>query len=558
MIHIIASLAVLLSPAQALKCPVMGGPVAKNSSFVEYKGASFGFCCPGCQETFVGSPETHIAKRRLAGDTVGVSLFDPVTRKRLDLTKAQATSDFEGLRYPFAREEDRRSFELNPKRFVAPAKEALFCPVGREAIPTHSKASDYRDHDGVRWYFCCAGCDDSFVKDPAKYLDAEALSKIRALSVALHETPSAQSAAKVVTKVEFGKYQAELRVPEEGLYAGEEIDVEFRVVDTTAKDPVEPGFKGVGGIAANAVLTMPSMQGMPPARPNVHREGVPGDYGIELFFPHGGDYQIDLALDIPGAGKKEISFFVDVRDERPASAAKVQPYRLDVVDWPAHAKAGSPTKLRLRVVESKTGQVQKDFDIAHEKRFHLLIASKDLNWFLHEHPEMAPDGTWEIPLAFPAGGEYWVYGDVAPTGKGSRVLVAKVEVHGEAPTWNTRLTPSRSAVDGGLRGELSTLEPIEVGRKAVVQVKLFEDASGKPATDTVKWLGAAGHMMIFHQDGQTVVHSHPSEDPESEALVRQGVMRFTGRFPKPGLYKVYAQFDWRGAIRTLGFALEVK
>lgn len=65
-------------------------------------------------------------------------------------------------------------------------------------------------------------------------------------------------------------------------------------------------------------------------------------------------------------------------------------------------------------------------------------------------------------------------------------------------------------------------------------------------------------MMIFHEDGQTVVHSHPAENEENAAQVKQGMVHFTGRFPKPGLYKVYAQFDWRGAVRTLGFAIEVK
>lgn len=89
-------------------------------------------------------------------------------------------------------------------------------------------------------------------------------------------------------------------------------------------------------------------------------------------------------------------------------------------------------------------------------------------------------------------------------------------------------------------------------------MKLTDAKTGKPAGDTVKWLGAAGHMMIFHQDGQTVVHSHPAEDKESEALVKEGVVHFSGRFPKPGVYKVYAQFDWHGAVRTLGFAIEVK
>ncbi len=557
---IIALAAVALGQGSALKCPVMGSAVAANSPVVEYNGARYTFCCGGCDVNFAKAPQDFLKKQASAGNTVGTFLFDPVSRMRLDLAKAKTTADFEAIRYPFENEANKAKFLASPKKFAtAPAKEALYCPVGKEAVPTYSKASDYVDHNDVRWYMCCAGCGGPFEKDPKKYLvpgiekyiqDAKALKQ----GAAHHEA----SPTDVVTKVKFGKYEAELRIPEGGLFAQEETDVEFRVVDTTQKDAVEDGFKGVGAIEATAVMTMPSMAGMPEAKPEVHREGVPGDYGVVLFFPHGGDYKIALTLNIPGQGKHEIAFVVDVKDERPASASKPQPYELKVIDWPAHAMAGQPTNLKMQVIETKTGKPQAAFDVAHEKQFHLLLASKDLNWFLHEHPVMAPDGTWSIPITFPAGGDYWVYGDVAPSGKGSRVLIAKVSVHGDKPTWDTALKLTNTAVDGGLKGELSTLAPIEVGKRTTLQVKLIDEKTGTAVGDTVKWLGAAGHMMIFHQDGMTVVHSHPAEDAENEALVKEGVVRFSGRFPKAGLYKVYAQFDWRGAVRTLGFAIEVK
>lgn len=490
LISAIALAAVLSEPVKPLACPVMGGPVAKNSSSAIALGARFGFCCPGCEGAFRKDPARYVAARAAEGKTVGLSLTDPVSRRPVAPGEAVATLDREGIRYPFLT-------VANRDRFAA-SRPAASKKAAKAVVPT------------------------------------------------------------TVTKAVFGNYDATLRLPDGGLYAGEETDVEFRVVDRTKKDPVETGFKGVGGISATAVMTMPSMQGMPEARPKVHREGVPGDYGIELFFPHGGDYRIDLNLDIPGIGVRKAAFLVDVKDERPASAARPQPYRLDVVDWPATASAGTPTPLRLRVTDTKTGATQKEFDLAHEKRFHLLIASADLNWFAHEHPEQAPDGTWTISQTFPAGGEYGIYGDVAPSGQGSRILVARVKVAGEKPGWDTALRPSSTGEDGGLKGVIGTLAPIEVGRKATVQVKLYDAKTGTPATDTVKWLGAAGHLMIFHRDGRTVVHSHPAEDAESVALAKRGVMRFSGRFPKPGLYKVYAQFDWRGAVRTLPFAIDVR
>ena len=360
---------------------------------------------------------------------------------------------------------------------------------------------------------------------------------------------------KNITKV--GKYQVELRVPEEGLFAQEEVDVEFRVTDTTQKDPVEVGYKGVANVEATGIVTMPSMAGMPAAKPDIHREGVPGEYGIVLFFPHGGGYQIDLNLAPPNEKPFKATFQVDVKDERTSKEHKTLPFKLEILSAPT--KAGLEGNLNMRVVETKTGKAQTAFDEAHTKRFHLLIASHDLNWFVHEHPTMSDDGTWSIPLTLPAGGDYWVYGDVAPSGKGSRILVASIKVTGPKPTWDTRLRLTRTGLDGGLKGTFNAAEgKIPVGRMTTLRVKLFDAKTGMPAGDTVKWLGAAGHLMIFHEDGTTVVHSHPQEDPANEALVKKGIVQFNGRFPKPGTYRAYAQFDWHGKVRTLGFTVEVK
>lgn len=379
------------------------------------------------------------------------------------------------------------------------------------------------------------------------------------MTIGQHDHNSESKAQAVnSTRVKIGVYQVDLRIPPEGLFAGEELDIEFRVSDTTLRDPYENGYKGVGGIESTADLTMPAMAGMPVAKPKTHREGIPGEYGVVAFFPHGGEYKIDLTLKFPDTNVRTVSFRVNVNDERKTNTVKAQPYSLKVIDWPQSATSGKPLRLKLRVVDNKTNTTVTQFDESHTKYFHLLLASKDLNWFRHEHPVMAPDGTWTLTTTFPAGGKYWIYGDSAPAGQGSRILIASAKVSGPSPTWDTRLKPTPTATSGHLKGILTSLQPIKVGRATTLQVKLFDARSGAPATDTIPWLGAAGHMMIFHQDGQTVVHSHPSEDKEGEMLVKSGIVRFSGRFPKAGLYKVYAQFDWQGAVRTLGFALRVK
>ena len=64
--------------------------------------------------------------------------------------------------------------------------------------------------------------------------------------------------------------------------------------------------------------------------------------------------------------------------------------------------------------------------------------------------------------------------------------------------------------------------------------------------------------MIFSEDGQTAVHSHPIEGQEADIIAKIGVVRFNARFPKPGLYKAYAQFMYHGGVKTLGFTIMVK
>lgn len=363
-----------------------------------------------------------------------------------------------------------------------------------------------------------------------------------------------------VTEVKHQKYRIELLVPEEGVFAGEEIDIEFRITDTTQKDELQEDL-GIANVESSAVVTMPSMAGMPAQIPEIHREGIPGYYGMPLFFPHGGDYQISLKLKLPTGEMINATFLILVKDERPAGSQPTpKPFWLKVLGFPANAAAGQPVDLKLRVIDHKTGFVQKDFQTVHEQKFHLLIASEDLGWFAHEHPTMAPDGTWTYRATFPAKGKYFIYGDVAPTGKGSQILVSHVNIaKGPKPTWNTKWKANLGPVlVQGVNAKMRPIDlPVPIGKGTVVEIALT-DTKGKAVLDTVPWLGAAGHLMILHRDGRTVVHSHPKEDEEATRLARLGKFRFTARFPKAGLYRAYAQFSHHGKIKTFGFGIDVK
>jgi len=48
-------------------------------------------------------------------------------------------------------------------------KGELICPVLGDVIPSADKAAGFQDYEGKRYYFCCAGCPETFAADPAKY-----------------------------------------------------------------------------------------------------------------------------------------------------------------------------------------------------------------------------------------------------------------------------------------------------------------------------------------------------------------------------------------------------
>lgn len=86
------------------------------------------------------------------------------------------------------------------------------------------------------------------------------------------------------------RYQITLRLPPAGLFAREEMQIEFRVEDTSRPDPLG-GFAPVVRAAAEASIDMPAMSGMPKFAEAAHAEDTPGDYGIHPTFAHGGEYR---------------------------------------------------------------------------------------------------------------------------------------------------------------------------------------------------------------------------------------------------------------------------
>jgi hypothetical protein len=205
-------------------------------------------------------------------------------------------------------------------------------------------------------------------------------------------------------------------------------------------------------------------------------------------------------------------------------------------------KAGQPSELQLILRDRENGVV-RDFETVHAALMHLVIVRRDLAYFAHEHPVAAPDGTFRLTYTFAAAGEYRLFADMAPRGAGSQIVSASLKVGGVRDA--SRPEPVRTT-----KVELDAPGASMPVRKSVtVSFRISDERTGGPVTDLQPYLGVQGHLLLVHEDAATFVHSHPADDRS---------MDFLARFPKPGTYRGWLQFQRAGRIETAEFTFRAE
>ncbi|HEY6458453.1 MAG TPA: heavy metal-binding domain-containing protein [Steroidobacteraceae bacterium] len=256
-------------------------------------------------------------------------------------------------------------------------------------------------------------------------------------------------------------------------------------------------------------------------------------------------------------------------------------YRLLLRTQPQQVRAGARATLFFTFLHPDTGEVVKDFEVVHTKRFHLFVISEDLEFFEHIHPAMAADGTWSIETTVPKPGYYEVFCDFMPKGGSGQFLNAPfvtADYAGDLASDSAHLKPDttwrKSA--GDITATLS-FEPAQPtsGQYTHLNLYLTDTATGRPITDLQTYLGQFSHMLLLSEDLQCYVHSHPinivveQEDgigvpeyiiaPDADLDTIRGGPRvtFDCLMPKAGVFRVWAQLQRHDQVRTIPFTFAV-
>jgi Cu+-exporting ATPase len=211
--------------------------------------------------------------------------------------------------------------------------------------------------------------------------------------------------------------------------------------------------------------------------------------------------------------------------------------------------------------------------MAHEKEMHLIIASRDLSYFAHVHPERGSQvGEYQVQHTFPQAGDYVLYDEFELAGKNPEHHRFDLKVGGGSSP-EAQLTEDLAPRQvGDYRVSIAPVGPVKAGEMASFVVTV--EKNGQGVTDLEPYLDAASHVVVLDESAGGFAHVHavagaaPSGDDIGEMGNTEEMegppasfgpeISFSHRFSAPGLYKVWSQFSHNGQVQTVSWVVEAR
>lgn len=232
--------------------------------------------------------------------------------------------------------------------------------------------------------------------------------------------------------------------------------------------------------------------------------------------------------------------------------------------------AGQSLRLSF-AARQPNGAPARFLEYVHERPLHLLVVSEDLGEFAHIHPTLVASDRWEVTHAFPRGGRWRLYADFTPPGSAQRIESFALTLSGPTPVAAPLVADTvLSKEQAGLTLSLAHKQPLRAGADVELALTIRDAKTGQPVSDLEPFLGAWAHFVIIDQGHESFIHAHPLDAPQSASVPTAphvhneatlgpppAEIRTLTSFPRPGLYKLWAQFQRSGTVITQPFVLQV-
>jgi hypothetical protein len=225
-------------------------------------------------------------------------------------------------------------------------------------------------------------------------------------------------------------------------------------------------------------------------------------------------------------------------------------YPLHLTLSPRAPKPSDRVDLNFTVTDPKTGAAVTQFEMVHEKLFHMFIVSQDLEFFVHDHPTVSEAGTFRYSAMLPKAGMYRVLADYYPANGTPQLTAKTIFVPGSG--WHIPQPMAPPGPDLALK-HTANME-VELATEPASPVAGFKTMlffRVKPGEGLEPYLGAWGHMLAASDDLIDLIHTHPFLADGGPQI------QFNIIFPRARTYRLWAQFQRKGVVNTAVFTIPV-
>jgi hypothetical protein len=219
-----------------------------------------------------------------------------------------------------------------------------------------------------------------------------------------------------------------------------------------------------------------------------------------------------------------------------------------ITSTPQVIEAGKPTLLSISITENgKPTQLE----VAHEKKIHFIVVNEELTWFDHLHPQEQANGNYTVTETFPNGGKYISFADFKTNGGAPTLNKQELEVSGNVVKKTDTVSNKWISNIDGYTVTLVNGNDFKTNRTQHLGVSIGKNGKQLSGKDVETYLGAVAHMVMISKEDKEFKHIHPISNERFPIYGETS-------FEKPGIYRMWVQFQTNGQVHTADFTVDVK
>ncbi len=226
------------------------------------------------------------------------------------------------------------------------------------------------------------------------------------------------------------------------------------------------------------------------------------------------------------------------------------------------------TNLQFQTFDASSGNQINLFQFVYTKTMHMIVVDSELNFFNHIHPTQS-GSNFDITTQFPHPGQYHIYLDFQPLGAIEQQFAFTLNVgqFDKANTFSAKPDTNLTKTFGKYLVTLSFPSPLKAADLSIgnqtLTFTIKDSQTKKPITTLKPYLASFGHLVMINQTSFDYLHVHPTNivapQPNQNGGPTVDFLPLGLYGPiKPGIYRVFAQFNPDNNLFTSDFTLKVE